>query len=82
MGSCHAGGSYSFLTDWLNKQAKNEILYPVGTIRLLFDNEQRVGKCYRVSAKSNNVPVSVITSHACLQIENIKTFKMIILTHS
>lgn len=62
-------GSYSYLCDWLSEHAKEEIEFPNGLVRVIFDNEQVVGKRYRVRANLNNVPCSVITSVAYLQID-------------
>lgn len=62
-GACLPSGSYSYLNDWLSNIAKEPVKCPPGTIRIVFDNEQRVGKRYRISANNNNVPVSVVTFH-------------------
>ena len=61
-------GSYSFLKKWLSELSNEEIKVPSGDVRIVFDNEQVVGKIYRVKAEENKVPLSVITSHAYLKI--------------
>ena len=58
--------SYSTLTGWLSNEAKKEITFPKEDVRVVFDNQQVIGKRYKVNAKSNTVPSSVITSQANL----------------
>ena len=42
---------------------------PEGVVRIVFDNEQVIGKRYSVKVNMRNVPTSVITSHAYLKID-------------
>ena len=58
-------GSYSFISKWLTEQGKKEITFPQGTVRVVFDNEQVVGKRYTICF-DNSVPSSIVTSHAYL----------------
>ena len=44
-------GSHMFLSTWLNKAAESEIKFPNGIVRVVFDNEQMIGKCYQVKAE-------------------------------
>ncbi len=68
-GSTTAAGLYQLLTNWRAEQAKNEIQFPTGVIRCMFDNEQVVRLHYDVRAGSSSVPVSVITSHGYMVID-------------
>ena len=67
-GKSTASGSYTYLKNWLSKQAGEELKVPNGIVRIVFDNEQVVGKRYVVKADCNTVPISVITSHAYLEV--------------
>ena len=40
----------SYFKSWLNKAASAEIEFPPGTVRVVFDNKQTIGKRYRVKA--------------------------------
>ena len=62
--STSPAGSYTFVSNWLTENAKNEIVFPESTVRVVFDNEQVVGKRYGISIDNSNTPISVITSHA------------------
>ena len=62
-------GSFTFLKDWLLENALDEIEFPKGLVRAVFDNKQVVGKRYSVKTDCNAVPVSVITSFAYLCID-------------
>ena len=57
-------GSYTFLKDWLLENALDEIEFPKGLVKAVFDNEHVVGKRYSAKADCNAVPVSVIASFA------------------
>ena len=61
-------GGHTSVTKWLNKAASTEIPFPPGIVRVVFDNEQVIGKCYRVKANQSSVPSSVVTSMAYLLI--------------
>ena len=63
-------GSHKFLSTWLNKAAESEIKFPNSIVRVVFDNEQVIGKCYRVKADQASVPASIITSRAYLKIDD------------
>ena len=63
-GASKPSGAQTFLNNWLKDAASKPITVPPGLIRIVFDNEQVIGKRYRVKAKQMNVPMSVITSHA------------------
>ena len=54
--------SYTFITNWLSQNAKIEITFPERTVRVVFDNEQAVGKRYTVTVENFGAPISVITS--------------------
>ena len=73
--STFPSGSYTFVCNWLSDNAKNQILFPEGTVRVVFDNEQVVGKRYVVSLENPNVPISVVTSHAYLQMEKMVPYR-------
>ena len=60
--SSSPSGSYTFITNWLSQNAKIEITFPERTVRVVFDNEQAVGKRYTVNVENFGVPISVITS--------------------
>jgi len=64
------------LAKWLNESAANEIEFPPGIVRVVFDNEQVIGKRYRVKANQTSVPTSVTSSSVYLSIDkgnNIQT---------
>ncbi len=42
-GATKPAGTYSYLTNWLSEQSKDELEFPEGVVRCLFDNEQVVG---------------------------------------
>ena len=67
-GRMTAAGSYTNLTGWLTSQAASPVEVPRGLIRNLMDNEQVVGKNRLIKA-DNKVPVSVVTSHAHISID-------------
>ena len=73
--STFPSGSYTFVCNWLSDNAKKQILFPEGTVRVVFDNEQVVGKRYVVSLENPNVPISVVTSHAYLQMEKMVPYR-------
>ena len=60
----------TYLTNWLTKNAENEIQFPEGLIKVLFDNEQAIGKNYKVKVNRNLVKSSVITSKVYLKISD------------
>ena len=62
-------GSYEFISKWMTDQAATPIEMPGGLVRSVFDNEQVVGKTLRVKA-DNKVPMSIITSHMYISIDN------------
>ena len=63
-------GSYTYLSSWLNNAASKPIDFPQGLIRVVYDNEQVLGKLCRVKANQQSVPSSVITSNIYLTIES------------
>ena len=63
-------GSKTYLTNWLTKNAENEIPFPEGLIKVVFDNEQVIGKNYKAKVSGNLVKSSVITSKACIKISD------------
>ena len=63
-------GGQTFLNQWLNKSAEAPLSVPSGLVRCIFDNNQVIGKRYRVKANKTSVPASVITSHACIMIDS------------
>lgn len=67
-GHVMSAGSYTYLKNWLSEKAGDELPVPHGVVRIVFDNDQVVGKRYTVKADCNTVPLSVITSHAYLSI--------------
>ena len=44
LGSRAPGGSYSYITSWLTREATNPIKCPSGIVKAIFDNNQKVGK--------------------------------------
>ena len=68
-GCTKPAGTYSYMSKWLSDHAQEEIKFPDGLVRFVFDNEQVVGKRYTVKGGSNSVPISVITSYAYLCID-------------
>ena len=68
--SSKPSGSHTYLTSWLNSSASSEIEFPEGIERVVFDNEQIIGKRYRVKTNQSAVPASVISSSAYLSIDN------------
>lgn len=63
-------GSYDFLSKWMAEQSENVIRFPNGIVRSVFDNEQVIGKTYKVSAE-NKVPSSIVTSHIYISIDPV-----------
>ena len=61
-------GSYTHLSSWLNNAASKPIEFPQGLIRVIFDNEQVIGKRYRVKVNQHLVPSSIIASNIYLTI--------------
>ena len=49
--------------------AANEIEFPPGVVRTVFDNEQVVGKRYHVKADQSTIPSSVVSSSIYLSID-------------
>ena len=74
-GATKPAETYSYLSNWLSEQSKDELEFPEGVVRCLFDNEQVVGKRYSVKSDQNTVPMSVITSHACMVIDSDVTLQ-------
>ena len=69
-GATKPARTYFYLTNWLSEQSKDEVEFPQGVVHCLFDNEKVVGKRYSVKSYQNTVPMSVITSHACMVIDS------------
>ena len=44
-------------------------------IRVVFDNEQVIGKRYTVKVDNNTVPMSIITSHAYIVIDELSVLQ-------
>lgn len=61
-------GSEKTISRWMTQQADTPVKYPEGLVRSVFDNEQVVGKTYRVKS-DNKLPTSVITSHLYIVID-------------
>ena len=74
-GGTTAGSSYTYVLKWLNAQAKQEISFPSGIVRIVFDNEQVIGKKYNISVSTSTVKNSVITSSAYLVIQDDSTLQ-------
>ena len=51
----------TFLKSWLNQFASTEISILKGLVRLVFDNEQVIGKSYGIKANKNSVSASAIS---------------------
>lgn len=77
-GKCRPSGGYTFLKNWLANQAKDELKVPIGIVKIVFDNEQVVGKEYTVKSDSNVVPMSVVTSHIYVSIDQKNTAQNLI----
>ena len=58
--------SHTFPSTWLNKAVESQIKFPNGIVRVVFDNEQVIGKCYWVKADQASVPASLISNSAYL----------------
>ena len=67
--SATPSSSHTYLTSWLNKAASANIEFPPGTVRVVFNNEQVIGKRYRVKTNQSSVPTSVVTSAIYLSID-------------
>jgi hypothetical protein len=65
--SAHPSGSYTTVKNWLLIQANTPINFPSGDVIVAFDNDQVVGKTYRVRENSK-VSVSVLTSVCCVSV--------------
>ena len=63
-------GSHTFITSWLNKSIECLIDFPPGVVRVVFNNEQVIGKRYRVKANQSSVLSSIILSRAYISIDN------------
>ena len=61
--------SHTFLLTWFNKATESEIKFPNSIVRVVFDNEQVIGKCYWAKADQASVPGNVITSSVYLIID-------------
>ena len=69
-------GGETPVTKWLNKATSTEIPFPPGIIvRVVFDNEQVIGKHYRVKATQSSVPSSVVKSMTYLSIDESNKFQ-------
>ena len=68
-GKSMSSGAYTYLKSWLSSQAKEEIKVSRGAVKIVFDNEQVIGKRYTVKSSRNAVPLSVITSHVYISID-------------
>ena len=64
-----ASGAYIYLKSSLSSQAKEEIKVPRGAVKIVFDNEQVIGKRYTVKSSRNAVPRSVMTNHVYISID-------------
>ena len=69
LGSRSPGGSYYYLSSWLNQQADNPIKCPPGLIKAVFDNNQKIGRTYAITG-NNTVPSIVMTSHLWITFES------------
>ena len=80
IGSRSPGGSYPYIQNWLNQQSHTAIPFPNGLAKSVFDNNQKVGKTYVITA-DNTVPTIVMTSHlhiifdAHSEVQNDNTLK-------
>ena len=61
-------GAYTFLESWFTTHAVDPIQFPNGLVRSIFDNEQKVGKTWRIKM-NKRFPLSVITSHANISLD-------------
>ena len=61
-------GLYTCLSSWLNNAASKPIEFSQGLVRVVFDNEQVIGKRYQIKGNQQSVPSSVITSNIYLAI--------------
>ena len=80
--SSKPSGSHTYLTSWLNSSASSEIEFPEGIERVVFDNEQIIGKRYRVKTNQSTVPASAYqTVHICQSTTKAKFNMMTALRH-
>ena len=56
-------------------KSATELPLPKGDIRTVFDNEQLIGKRYRVKAEEGRVPKSIITSVIHLELQGVPTLQ-------
>ena len=63
-------GIITTIRKFLEDSSSEPIPFPPGCVRVVFDNEQTIGKRYRIHVSSPNVPLPVITSHAYIVINN------------
>ena len=68
-GASKPSGSHTHLNQWLKQAGSRPLEIPPGLVWLVFDNEQVIGKRYRIKANKTNVPASIVTSHACITID-------------
>ena len=66
--SAGPSGCYSYLHNWIQNQAADPVQFPMGLAKSVFHNEQVIGKT-RLVKSDNNVPISIITSHAYFSID-------------
>ena len=59
----------------LNNARESEIKFPNGIVRIVFDNEQVIGKRYLVKADEALVPASCITSSGHLMIDHSRNMQ-------
>ena len=62
------GGSYYYLSTWLNEQSNEPIKCPIGLVKAVFDNNQKIGKTYLITG-NNVVPSVVMTSNLWISLD-------------
>ncbi|XP_060601916.1 uncharacterized protein LOC132755133 [Ruditapes philippinarum] len=62
------------ISKWLADEASTPVEFPKGLVRTVFDNEQVIGKTYRIKADSK-VPTSIVTSHLYICIDPESTIQ-------
>ena len=45
-------GSSDYISKWLTEQSNDAVIFPDGLVRTVFENEQVIGKNYKVRAEN------------------------------
>ena len=67
-GTRSPGGSYHYMSSWLNMQNNESIPFPEGLVKAIFDNNQKIGKTHMITG-DNKVPTVVMTSQLWITLD-------------